>query len=453
MARSAVFVAAALCALAHGQGRAAVTAEQAAALRSTLTPVGAERAGNADGRIPAWTGGYTTVPPGYVEGAPRPDPFAYERPVLTITAANYKAYAGNLPEGQKALFEKFPDYRIEVYPSHRTAAAPPWVYDAVFANATRAHAAAEGIAYGIEGAVGGIPFPIPANGFEAIWNHLLAFWGTAREDHVRNYFVAAGGTRELTNQYREIVDFPYYYRDATPDSFGRYYFKRREITDGPAELAGRGYLLWQPNNMARDHLQAWQYLPRERRVRKSPSLSYDTPTPDGAGIESFDDYYVFSGSPDRYEFRLIGKQEMYVPYNNNRFSLTPVAQIAGPDHAEPGTLRYELHRVWVVDAVLAPGHRHVAPHRRFYLDEDTWFAVYCDAWDAEGRLWKFSHGTMYLVPDLPAVVLGSEFIYDLLGGGYILSFTFNDEAVQFKQTAAHPPSDFTPETLAVTGER
>src|SRR5262249_21080387 len=157
---------------------------------------------------------------------------------------------------------------------------------------------------------------------------------------------------------------------------GRYYFKRREITDAPAALAGRGYLLWQPSNIARDHLQAWQYLPRERRVRKSPSLSYDTPTPDGAGIESFDDYYVFSGSPDRYEFRLVGKQEMYIPYNNNRFYLSPVEEVAGPAHAEPDALRYELHRVWVVDAVLAPGRRHVAPHRRLYLDEDTWFAVY-----------------------------------------------------------------------------
>ena len=455
MATSAVLAAAALSLLlvCGSRGYAAVSAEEAAALHSTLTPMGAERAGSADGRIPAWTGGYTTVPPGYVEGAPRPDPFADERPILTITAANYKDYAEALPEGQKALFEKFPDYRMEVYPTHRTAAAPSAVYDAIFANATRAHAAPEGIAYGVEGAAGGIPFPIPKDGFEAICNHLLAFWGAAREDSIRNYFVAAGGTRELTNQYREIVDFPYYYPGATPDSFGPYYFKRRELTNAPADLAGRGYLLLQPNNMARDHLQAWQYLPGERRVRKSPSLAYDTPTPDGAGIESFDDYYVFSGSPDRYQFRLIGKREMYIPYNNNRFYLKPVAAVAGPQHAAPDALRYERHRVWVVDAVLAPGHRHVAPHRRFYLDEDTWFAVYCDAWDADGRLWKFSHGTMYLVPDLPAVVLGSEFIYDLLGGGYLLSFTFNDEPVQFKETAAHPPSDFTPETLAVTGER
>lgn len=433
--------------------RAAVTPAEAERLRTELTPIGAERAGNADRSIPAWAGGETASSQGYVEGQVRADPFAAERPLFSITAANFRHYGDRIAEGQKALFEKYPDYRMDIYPSHRTAAAPQPVYDNVYANATRAHAAPEGIAYGVEGAVGGVPFPIPRDGFEIVWNHLLAYWGPAREDQIQNYVVSTDGTIELSNQYKEIVDFPYYYPGATPDSFGGYYFKRRELSSGPPGLAGRGYLLWQPNNLARQSFQAWQYLPRERRVRKSPLLSYDTPTPDGAGIESFDDYYIFSGSPDRYDFKIVGKREMYVPYNNNRFHQTPIAQVAGPRHENPDSLRYELHRVWVVDGTLAPEKHHLVPHRRFYMDEDTWFAVYCDAWDADGRLWKFSHGTMYLVPDLPAVVLGSEFIYDLQGGAYVLAFTFNDEPVQFKLTSPHSPSEFAPETLAAEGVR
>jgi hypothetical protein len=436
-----------------GTAPAAVSPEEAAQLKGRLTPIGAERAGNQAGTIPPWTGGYTEAAAGYVEGDPRPDPFAAEKPLFRIDAGNWRQYAARLPEGQKALFEKFPDYRMDVYQSHRTAAAPATVYDSIFANATRAHAAAEGIAAGVEGAAGGIPFPIPADGFEIVWNHLLAFWGPAREDRIRNYVVSSDGTIELTNEYREVVDFPYYYPDAAPGTFGDYYFKRREQSLGPAGLAGRGYLLWQPVNSARHGIQAWQYLPRERRVRKSPLLSYDTPTPDGGGIASFDDYYLFSGPPDRYVFRLVGKAEMYVPYNNNRFHATPISQVAGPAHANPDALRYELHRVWVVDGTLAPGSRHLVPHRRLYVDEDTWFAVYAESWDADGRLWKFSHGTMYLVPDLPSVVLGSQFTYDLEGGGYALAFTFNDEPVQFKLTPPHGQSDFNPETLAAGGVR
>jgi hypothetical protein len=432
---------------------AAVSPQEAEQLKSTLTPTGAERAGNKDGSIPAWTGGITTPAPGYKPGDARPDPFKDERPLFSITAANYKNYADKLPEGAKALFEKYPDYRMDIYPSHRTAALPQRVYDNIFANATAAQAARDGIAYGVTGAVGGIPFPIPQNGTEAVWNHLLAFWGPAREDNIRNYVVSSDGTVELSNQFHELVDFPYYYPDATPDSFGDYYFLRRELSDEPPGLAGRGYLLWEANNVATHPVQAWQYLPRERRVRKSPLLSYDTPTPDGGGIESFDDYYIFSGSPDRYDFKLLGKREMYIPYNNNRFHAAPIADITGHQHANPDTLRYELHRVWVVDGTLAPGKHHLVPHRRLYLDEDSWFAVYSDQWDADGKLWKFSHGTMYLVPDLPAIVLASEFIYDLQAGGYVFAFAFNNERDPFKLVPPHSAHDFAPETLATEGVR
>jgi hypothetical protein len=81
------------------------------------------------------------------------------------------------------------------------------------------------------------------------------------------------------------------------------------------------------------------------------------------------------------------------------------------------------------------------------VDEDTWLAVYSDAWDEDGRLWKFGQGTMYLTPDLPAVILGSQFVYDLLLGGYVYGFAFNDEPVHYKVTPPLGPTAFTPETL------
>ena len=415
-------------------------------LGTSLTPLGGERAGNADGSIPPWTGGIAPAPP----AQPRPDPFAREAPLYAITAANLAQFADRLPDGQKALFRRNPGYRIEVYPTHRTAAAPQSVYDATRANASRARLNEEGA---VEGAVGGIPFPLPQSGLEVVWNHLLAWWGPAREDRVQTWVVSSDGSLDLTNDYRETVDFPYYYPGATPATLNGYYFKRREISLGPAALAGRGYIAWQPLDANRDRFQAWQYLPAQRRVRASPTLAYDVPTPDGAGIQSFDDYYLFSGPPDRYQFRLLGKQEMIVPYNNNRFYLRPVRDVAGPHHANPEHLRYELHRVWVVEATLAPGQRHLAPRRRFYFDEDSWFALYADAWDADGNLWKHSHATMYVVPDLPAVVLGSDFIYDLQNGGYVLAFAFNELKQQFRPTPPHRDSDFQPDTLAAEGVR
>jgi hypothetical protein len=82
---------------------AAVAPADAARLGTTLTPMGAERAGNADGSIPAWTGGMTAAAQG---AGPRPDPFAPERPLFSITASNLPRYADRLPEGAKALFAK-----------------------------------------------------------------------------------------------------------------------------------------------------------------------------------------------------------------------------------------------------------------------------------------------------------------------------------------------------------
>lgn len=434
-----------------GSAAAAATPQEAGLLKTTLTPVGAERAGSKDGTIPAWTGGYTSSAAAYRDGKPRPDPFAGEKPLFSITAANLTEYAAKLPEGAKALLKKYPDYRMDIYPTHRSAAFPDAVTENIFRNATRAHAAPEGIAYGVEGAAGGIPFPIPKSGFEVVWNHLLAFWGPAREMHLDTYVASPNGSIELASGYKEVADFPYYYPGATPTSFDGYYFKTRHVEDSPPAKFGESYLAWQPIDTARYKFAAWRLLPGERRVRRAPSLSYDIPDPDASGFENLDEYYIFFGGPDRYDFKLLGKREMYIPYNNNRFYLQSAQHVMQPTHANPDDLRYELHRVWVVEGTLAPGKHHIVPRRRFYIDEDTWLAVYSDSWDEDGKLWKFAQGTMYLMPDVPAVILGSQFVYDFDLGGYVYGFAFNGRA--YKVTAPHPASVFSPDILAAQAVR
>ena len=432
---------------------AAATPAEAERLKSDLTPVGAERAGNRSGTVPAWNGGYTIPAPGHRSGDVEPDPFAQDAKLFSITSTNYRNFADKLPDGARALFERFPDYRMDIYPTRRSAALPAQIYANIYANATRAHAAAEGIAIGVEGASGGIPFPVPHSGFEAMWNHLLAFWGPARELHLKTYIAAPDGSIELASSYREAADFPFYYPNATPTSFGGYYFKTRHWQDGPAGKVGQAYLDWQPINTERYKFAAWRLLPGERRARRGPSISYDVPDPDASGYQNEDEYYIFFGGLDRYDFRLVGKKELYVPYDNNRLYHERTSAIMGSKHANPDTLRYELHRVWVVDAVLAPGKSHVAPRRRFYLDEDTWLAVYGEAWDEHGRLWKFAHATMYVMPEVPAVILGSQFVYDLDLGGYVFAFAFNDERESYKVTAPHAPGLYTPESLAAEAVR
>ncbi|MDX2224656.1 MAG: DUF1329 domain-containing protein [Rhodospirillaceae bacterium] len=418
-----------------------------------LTPVGAERAGNADGSIPAWSGGFTTVDADWRPGEPRPDPFTGEAPLFAITAANVGQFADQLPEGAKALLARFPGYRMNVYPTHRTAAVPDEVARNIRLNAVRAKPVPAGLAYGVANAAGGIPFPRPNSGLEVMWNHLLAYWGTARETRLSTYVVSAAGDVDLTSSYVETADFPYYAPGITPDTVGPYYFKTRRIATAPPARFGEGYLAWQPLDIARTKFAAWRYLPGERRVRRGPSLSYDTPDPDASGYQTLDEYYIFFGGPDRYDFELLGKAEMIVPYNNNALYLRAHRALLGPRHADPAALRYERHRVWVVEARLAAGKSHVAPRRRFYIDEDTWMAVYADSWDEDGNLWKFSHATMYLMPDVPAVVIGSQFVYDMVLGGYVFGFAFAEGAPHYVVTPPHPESDLSPQSLVTQSAR
>src|SRR5258707_13952607 len=94
-------------------------------------------------------------------------------------------------------------------------------------------------------------------------------------------------------------------------------------------------------------------------------------------------------------------REMYVQYNCNGLLGSSHEAIFknGPAHVIHDLLRWELHRVWVVDGTLKPGKRHVIPHRRFYLDEDTWSILLADGWDANGKVWKHYYGFAFLAPD------------------------------------------------------
>ena len=162
-----------------GAALAAVTAEEAQMLATTHTPWGALIAGNKEGTIPAWTGpvkppaSYDAKNPGL-----RPDPFASEKPILSIDAKNLDQHAGKLSEGVKAMLKKYPSYRIDVYPSHRIANYPPFVIENMKKNAAGACKTTKN-GLGIEGCYAGLPFPFPKTGKEVMWNRLLKYDTTA----------------------------------------------------------------------------------------------------------------------------------------------------------------------------------------------------------------------------------------------------------------------------------
>ena len=439
-----------LLAATSSYSNAEVTSTEAAKLKSTLTPLGAEKAGNKDGTIPAWEGGYTEQWPGYRSGQPRPDPFANEKPLFQITANNLDKYADELSDGVKALLQRYPTYRLDVYPTHRTAAAPQWVYDNTFRNASRVRLTNNGLL--IENAYGGIPFPIPKDGYEAISNHLLAWRGDSIVYDYSTYTVL-NKKPVLTTAGTVAYQYPYYYQDGSLKRFNGLYSLLKMVPDAPPFKAGESLLVHDPvSKLTRDR-QTWQYIVGQRRVRRSPTISYDTPSFITSGLSLVDESYLFTGAIDRYEWKLLGKKELFVPYNTHRFHTTPVDQLLAPYHLNPAHVRWELHRVWVVEARLAPGKRHTLPYRRFYLDEDTWLALLADGWDAYGQLWHTGAVFPFIVPELPAVTVSPYVIYDFLKGGYVISSLFNGRQRHYQIVTPHSENDFSPATLAAEGIR
>jgi hypothetical protein len=202
-----------------------------------LTPLGGERAGNTDGFIPAWSGGYTTPIPGEQPGGRRGDPFKEEKPLFSISAGNAAEYADKLTDGTLALLKKYPEsFRVDVYPSHRTAAAPQWVYDNTFKNATRAKLNGDLV----EGAYGGIPFPLAKNGAEVMWNHILRWRGSSWQLRITQYQLTTSGRAVMTTDGTADQQMPYYLPDSSPEAFAKTneYWNIRLINQGPPIRAG-----------------------------------------------------------------------------------------------------------------------------------------------------------------------------------------------------------------------
>jgi Protein of unknown function (DUF1329) len=442
-------VSAALLAGLTGSVQAGGDPADAAKLNSELMPLGGERAGNKEGTIPAWTGGLTTPTPGFKNGGRRPDPFADEKPVLQITAKNMDQYQAKLSDGVKALLKKYPDsFRLDVYPTHRTAAAPQYVYDNTFKNATRA-SIVEGDAGPIpKGAIGGIPFPMPKTGPEAMWNGLLRWKGESAYLENNGYQVTGDGKVILVQRGETQQNMPYYYRDVAPEKFSGDHWLIRALNVGPPIRAGEAILAHQ--NLDESKSSIWVYLTGQRRVRKLPNACCDTPTPFSAGVGSFDEIETFTGRMDHFDFKLVGKKEMYIPYNGNRILVpTKDSDVVHPKHLNPDFVRWELHRVWVVAATLKAGQRHTSPKSMYYLDEDTWNIVLADRWDANGELWRMSFMIPMSMPDIPATVGYTWGVYELLTGSYYVNLIGNETKVHYKVVSPRfPESTFVPEAMA-----
>lgn len=451
-----------LCAAAIGMASAhmagaAPSAQEAAELGKSLTAFGAIKAGNKDGSIPEWTGGVCTPPAGYkpsngdAGGAPYVDPFAADKPLFKIRAADIDKYADKLDEGAKALLRRNPDtFYVSVYPTRRSACFPNWMYENTVKKVMGPHIVG-GSVPSVSGAHAQIPFPIPKSGVEAMWNSLLK--PEVASNHrldMASYLVDAYGNTIMTASQVTSAQNSYWDNNRSSVPEDQPYWKLMARTVAPASLAGGMQMLHYSLRPDLVTDPAWSYIPGQRRVRRAPEFAYDSVSSTSGGVLLYDEINGFSGRMDKFDFKLIGRKEAYVPYNAYTFYQAPVNVIHGPKHVNPDTLRFELHRVWVVEATLKPGERHVQKKKIFFIDEDSWNIVAAVGIDRAGA----PHHLVYPVPiqtyEKPELRNSNYVIYDFVKEVYLNSGRFIGGVVK---VAAYPPNYFTPDSMAGSGLR
>ena len=436
----------ATCAL---QAQAKVDSVQAARLGQDLTPLGGERAGNAAGTIPAWDGGLAQPTANYQPGMHHPDPYSADKPLYQVNSQNMAQYQAQLPAGLKTLLERNPDYFLRVLPTRRSAAAPQRVYDATRFNAQAAELISGG--NGVDGVAAGIPFPLPTTGQEVIWNHIMRYRGDQISFVTNQAAVLSNGAYNLLKLERDIY-FLYGREGVSPQDLDNtlFYYKYKVVA--PSKLSGSALVVQETLDQILAIRKAWRFNRGERRVRRLPMLAYDSLQPDTNGMATADQVDSYNGAPDRYEWTLVGKQEMLVPYNSYAVHQKgiPYEQILHDKTVNPELLRYELHRVWIVEADLRKGFSHPYAKRRFYLDEDSWQILAVDLYDKTGALsgMQESHPISYY--NVPVFTSTLETIYDFKGERYFVDGLDNNEPM-YNFNAKLTPRDFTPQALRREG--
>ena len=430
---------------------AQLSADQIARLGGDLTPLGGVRVGNREGTIPAWIDGIKEPPVGYVVGEHHRDPYPDDQPLFTIDASNSERYRTRLSAGHRELLRTYSSFKMPVYPTRRSASVPQRIYDATRRVAASASLVNQG--NGVRDAAIGTPFPIPDNGLQVIWNHLLRYRGETVACTVGQAVVDRDGSYTVLKNHIE-AEMRYWLPGITAESLDNKVILMKQKVLPPAPSAGEALLVHETMNQVDEPRRAWTYRPNDKRVRRAPNIAYDASGLATGGLRTTDQADMFNGAVDRYNWQLVGKREMYVPYNAYKVhgnNLT-FADILTPLHPNPEHLRYELHRVWVVRATLKADTRHIYKRRTLYVDEDSWSILVADMYDHGDQIWRVSEGHVINYYEKPLVWATLEVHLDLRQRRYF-AFGLDNEYPMCTWDIKLQARDFTPRALRQAGER
>jgi hypothetical protein len=422
-----------LFAVSISQAVAKVSQSEANKLGKSLTPFGSIKEGNKAGTIPAWDGGITETPFGFKgAGQHHIDPFVDDKIKFTIDRSNYKGFEKYLTPGQNALLSAYPDtFKLNVYPTHRSHSMPDWVMKNTKKNATTSSLSRGGV--GIKDAYGGIPFPIlhgdnEQQALQVIWNHLTRWRGTFLTGRYTEVAVQRDGQYSPITKQQEVF-FNFFNPKGDFKSMDNILFYFLTFNKAPARLAGGALLVHETLDQIKDKRQAWDYNSGQRRVRRAPNLAYDSPIASSDNTRTADDTDMYNGAPDRFEWKYLGLKEYVIPYNNYQINAAGVKydDVVEIGHVNPELVRWELHRVHVVEATLKGKARHIYKKRVFYIDEDSWGIALVDQYDNRGELWRVSMALLKNYYELPGTWTGLDIYHDLQARRYSANGLYSEE--------------------------
>lgn len=417
---------------------AAVTADQAQQLGKELTAIGAEMKASEDGRIPAPGADAAQV--------------ASDQLLFTIDQNNLAQYQDNLSEGQIAMLKKYPDYKIPVYPTRRTATYPADVIEATRFNATNVSLNENGSGL-VGGYQQGTPFPMPQSAEEIIWNHIARYRGGVVERVIHRMAPQTNGSYTPSEIWQKMA-FTSHIKDAKSSDNLLYYFVGKTLA--PARNAGTMTLVHETMDQIAEPRKAWIYNAGQRRVRRAPQVAYDSPQNNAEGQATSDNMDMYNGAMDRYDWKLVGKKEIYIPYNNQKLHDKSLSydDIIKPGHINSDLVRHELHRVWQVEGTLRTGMRHVYKKRTFFIDEDTWQIAIADHYDERGELWRVGqayHMNFNTADGEQVPWYTAEAVYDLISGRYLINGLSNEVDGEFAFGGSEKKRNFKPSALRRMG--
>jgi hypothetical protein len=417
-----------------------------------LTVIGALKSGNTEGTIPPWTGGITKPPAGYSPGDWHPDPYSNDQILFTIDNDNAAQFGDSLSAGHRAMLNKYPDtYRLNIYPTRRSASHPQSALDHTIKYSGKAKIVDDGA--GVEGIVVGTPFPHPQNGEQAIWNARLRYRAGGYSGYYTHVITTASGAYDF-GVWQHELEFMYSDHRTTLENFDNVQLRGLLRTLRPAKDSGGMFVYLRYLNALGNERRNWSYHPGKRRVKRTSNSPRGAPMYLSSGIHLWDQDEMWRGQITDFNWTLIGKREMYVPYNAYQLHSgdTPVKTIIGKGHINQQLARYELHRVWVVEANLKEGREHFYKRRRFYIDEDSWLIMFAEHFDDNNLVDRFSESHDINYYEVPLLFPTLETYYKLDTERYYVS-KIDNEYTPFDFSFDQTKSFYSPGRLKMKAKR